>query len=88
MEQMFSSFPMFENRFGSEVLSPFADVVEEADKVIVTTDLPGIDRENIELSLRDNSLIINAGSRLIYTIFGLFRYFYEELISNLMVTIL
>ena len=61
MEQMFSSFTMLDNRFGSEVLSPFADVVEEADKVIVTTDLPGIDRENIELSLRDNFLIINAG---------------------------
>jgi len=61
MEQMFSSFPMMDNRFGSEVLSPFADVIKEADKVIVTTDLPGIDRENIELSLRDNSLIINAG---------------------------
>lgn len=60
MEQIFSSFSMLDNRFGSEVLSPFADVVEEADKVIVTTDLPGIDRENIELSLRDNSLIINA----------------------------
>ncbi len=61
MEQMFSSFPMFDNRFGSEVLSPFVDVIEESDKIIVTTDLPGIDRENIELSLRDNSLIINAG---------------------------
>ncbi len=60
MEQIFSSFSMLDNRFGSGVLSPFADVVEEADKVIVTTDLPGIDRENIELSLRDNSLIINA----------------------------
>ena len=58
---MFSSFTMLDSRFGSEVLSPFADVVEEADKVIVTTDLPGIDRENIELSLRDNFLIINAG---------------------------
>lgn len=61
MEQMFSSFTMLDNRFGSEVLSPFADIVEEADKVIVTTNLPGIDRENIELSLRDNFLIINAG---------------------------
>lgn len=61
MQRMFSSFMMLDNRFDSEVLSPFADVVEEADKVIVATELPGIERENIELSLRDNSLIINAG---------------------------
>ena len=60
MEKMFSSFPMLDNRFGNEVLSPSADVVEEDDKVIVTTDLPGVDRENIELSIRDNSLIFNA----------------------------
>jgi HSP20 family protein len=61
MELMFSSFPMFDNRFGSEVSSPFAEVIEEADKIIVTTDLPGIDKENIELSLRNNFLIIDAG---------------------------
>lgn len=62
MGQMFSfSFPMLENRFGTSVLSPVVDIVEEDDKVIITTDLPGIDKENIELSLRDNSLIISAG---------------------------
>ncbi|HEX2957957.1 MAG TPA: Hsp20/alpha crystallin family protein, partial [Chitinispirillaceae bacterium] len=31
------------------------------DKVIVTADLPGVDRENVELDLRDNVLVINAG---------------------------
>lgn len=62
MEQMFSSsFPILDNRFGTSVLSPFVDIVEEDDKIIITTDLPGIDKENIELSLRDNSLIISAG---------------------------
>lgn len=61
MEQMLRTFPMLDNRFGGETLSPLTDVVEEEDKVIVTTDLPGIDRENVELSLKDNFLIINAG---------------------------
>lgn len=60
MEQMLRAFPMLDNRFGSETLSPLTDVSEEDDKVTVTTDLPGIDRENVELSLRDNLLIINA----------------------------
>lgn len=61
MEQMLRTFPMLDSRFGGETLSPLTDVVEEDDKVIVTTDLPGIDRENVELSLKDNFLIINAG---------------------------
>jgi HSP20 family protein len=61
MEKMFSSFPILDNQFGREVLSPFVDVVEEDDKVIITTDLPGIDKDDIELSLRESSLIINAG---------------------------
>jgi HSP20 family protein len=39
MEQILSSsLPMLNHRFGSEVLSPYVDVVEEDDKVIVTTD--------------------------------------------------
>lgn len=60
-EQMLRSFPILDNWFGGETLSPLTDVAEEDDKVTITTDLPGIDRENVKLSLRDNFLIINAG---------------------------
>lgn len=61
MEQMMRTFPALESRFGTETLSPLTDVAEEGDKVIVTTDLPGVDRENVELSLKDNVLVISAG---------------------------
>jgi len=61
MEQMFRTFPALESRFGTGTLSPLTDVAEEDDKVIVTTDLPGVDRENVELSLRDNVLVVSAG---------------------------
>ena len=61
MGQMFKTYPALESRFGTETLSPLTDVAEEGDKVIVTTDLPGIDRENVELNLRDNVLVISAG---------------------------
>lgn len=61
MEQMFRSFPMLDSWLGRGTLSPLTDVAEEDDKVTVTTDLPGINRENIELNLRDNLLVINAG---------------------------
>jgi len=60
MEQMSRTFPALESRFGTGTSSPLTDVVEENDKVIVTTELPGIERENIELNLRDNVLIISA----------------------------
>jgi len=61
LEQMFRNFPMLENRFGAATFSPLTDVAEEDDKVIVTTDLPGVDKENVELDLRDNVLVISAG---------------------------
>lgn len=60
MEQMMRTFPALENRYVSGTLSPLTDVAEEDNKVIVTTDLPGIDRENVELNLKDNLLVISA----------------------------
>jgi HSP20 family protein len=61
MEQMFRPFPAIESRFGTDTFSPLTDVAEEDDKVIVTTDLPGVDKENVELDLKDNVLVISAG---------------------------
>jgi HSP20 family protein len=61
MEQMFRTFPALESQFGTRAFSPLTDVMEEENTVTVTTDLPGIDRENIELNLKDNVLVISAG---------------------------
>ncbi|AKB52182.1 HSP20 type chaperone [Methanosarcina barkeri str. Wiesmoor] len=61
MENMFRTFPALESRFGNEAFSPLTDVMEEDEKVVVTTDLPGVDREDVELNLRDNVLVISAG---------------------------
>jgi HSP20 family protein len=60
MEEMMRACPALDNRYANEALSPLTDVAEEDNKVIVTTDLPGIDRENVELSLKDNLLVISA----------------------------
>jgi HSP20 family protein len=60
MEQMMRAFPALENRYVSDTFSPLTDVAEEDNRVIVTTDLPGIDRENVELSLKENFLVISA----------------------------
>jgi len=61
MDQMFRTFPALESRVSGDVLSPLTDVMEEDDKVTVTTDMPGIDKGDIELSLKDNALVISAG---------------------------
>lgn len=61
MEHMFRTFPALESRFGNEAFSPLTDVMEEDEKVVVTTDLPGVDREDVELNLKDNVLVISAG---------------------------
>lgn len=60
MEQMMRTLPALENRYVSGTLSPLTDVAEEDNKVVVTTDLPGIDKENVELSLKDNLLVVSA----------------------------
>lgn len=60
MEQMLRTFPALENRYAGETFAPLTDVAEEDNRVIVTADLPGIDRENVELSLKDNVLVISA----------------------------
>ena len=61
MDQMFRTFPALESRVSGDVLSPLTDVMEEEDRVVVTTDMPGIEKEGIELSLKDNALVISAG---------------------------
>lgn len=61
MEQMFRGFPILESRFGGETMSPLTDVMEEEGKVTITTDMPGIEKEDIELNLKDNTLVISAG---------------------------
>jgi HSP20 family protein len=61
MDQMFRTSPALESRLNRDVISPLTDVMEEDDRVIVTTDMPGIEKENVELSLKNNSLVISAG---------------------------
>jgi HSP20 family protein len=61
MGQMFRTSPALESRFGIGTFSPLTDVAEEDDKVIVTTDLSDIEKETIELNLKDNVLVISAG---------------------------
>ena len=48
---------------GRDVFMPAVDIKEEGDNLVVTTDLPGINKENIEINLKDDMLEISAKSR-------------------------
>ena len=47
---------------GRDVFMPAVDIQEDGDNLVVTTDLPGINKENIEINLKDDMLEISAKS--------------------------
>lgn len=46
--------------WGGKVFAPAIDIMEEDDKLVVTTDLPGVDKKDVELSVKDDMLEISA----------------------------
>jgi HSP20 family protein len=60
MQEMFRRFPLLDTRYRAQTFAPLTDVAEEENKVTVTMDLPGVEKENVELSVKDNVLIISA----------------------------
>lgn len=52
-ERMSSELPVKPNR-------PHVDLVEHADEYVLRADLPGFDREEIDVTLRDRTLTISA----------------------------
>ena len=43
-----------------ETFSPLVDVKEEDNNVIVTADMPGINKDDVDITVRDDTLEINA----------------------------
>ena len=46
-----------------EATEPLVDVMEEEDKIIVIAELPGVEKEKIDLRIKDNKLIIKASNK-------------------------
>lgn len=62
LQQIFNNWPAdVEGANGSEWL-PAVDVAEEADRYVLTADLPGMSREDIDLSITDDVVTLK-GSR-------------------------
>ena len=63
LSQLFEDYmPVGEWR-GGKVSTPAVDIKEEGDNLVVTTDLPGINKEDIEIKLKEDMLEISAKSR-------------------------
>ncbi len=60
LNQLFEHFAPKEEWFGEKTMAPLMDVKEEDDKIIITTDVPGVDKKDVEISVRDDVVEINA----------------------------
>jgi HSP20 family protein len=48
---------------GSTLNTPPLDVYEEGDDVVVKTELPGLDKDDVEVNLTDHTLVIKGEKR-------------------------
>ncbi|HHV25372.1 MAG: Hsp20/alpha crystallin family protein [Methanosarcina sp.] len=60
LNQLFEDFMPMEEWGGGKVFTPAVDIKEEEDKLVVTTDLPGINKDDIEINLKEDMLEISA----------------------------
>ena len=60
LNQLFEEYMPVEEWAGGKVYSPVIDIMEEDDKLVVTTDLPGINKEDVEINLKEDMLEISA----------------------------
>ena len=60
---LFEDFMPMKKWGGRNVFTPAIDIKDGENKLLVTTDLPGINKEDIELNLKEDMLEISAKSR-------------------------
>lgn len=47
----------------AETVSPSIDVYDKKNEIVIKAELPGVEKENIDLTISENSLIIKAESK-------------------------
>ena len=62
LNQLFEDFMPSEEWGGGKVFTPAVDIKDEDDKLVVTTDLPGINKEDVNINLKEDMLEISAKS--------------------------
>ncbi|MHB8103781.1 MAG: Hsp20/alpha crystallin family protein [Methanosarcina sp.] len=63
LSQLYEDFMPMKEWGSGKIFTPAVDIKEEEDKLVVTTDLPGINKEDIEINLKEDMLEISAKSR-------------------------
>jgi HSP20 family protein len=58
--QLFEDYMPMEEWGNRKVFIPLVDVKDERDNLIVTTDLPGVNKGDIKLDIKNNVLMISA----------------------------
>ena len=62
LDQLFENFMPMRKWEGGNIFTPAVDIKDEGNNILVTTDLPGINKEDIELNLKEDILEISAKS--------------------------
>jgi HSP20 family protein len=62
LSQLFEDYMPMGGWRGEKVFTPAVDIKEEGDNLVVTTDLPGINKEDIEINLKEDMLEISGKS--------------------------
>lgn len=60
LNQLFREIPPFGGWLEGKSIAPLMDIKEKGDNVMVTIDLPGVDKEDIDVSVKDNIIEISA----------------------------
>ncbi|MDW5551957.1 Hsp20/alpha crystallin family protein [Methanosarcina sp.] len=60
LNQLFEDFMPMEEWGGGKVYTPAIDIKDEDDKLVVTTDLPGTNKEDVQINLKEDMLEISA----------------------------
>ncbi|MBN2109614.1 MAG: Hsp20/alpha crystallin family protein [Methanosarcinaceae archaeon] len=60
INDMFKEMSLGDKWSEGGILAPLVDVKDEGDNISVTTDLPGVEKEDVDIDVRDNMLTISA----------------------------
>lgn len=60
IQKYFDDFSSFRSPFQTDVYSPRIDISEKENQVIVTAEIPGVNKEDLKLTLQDNILTIEG----------------------------
>lgn len=58
--RMWRRFPKWKGIRESEEISPSVDMYDKKDEIVIKAEIPGVEKEDINISLMDNTLIIRG----------------------------